>query len=120
MKMSSKGQAEKDSAEATVDLGDTTTTLGEDEKFLADLTTECNQKASDFEKRQELRAGEIEAISKAMEIMSSGAVAGGTQHLPSLVQQGSSFAQLRTNQQSPLQRTVASFLKDRAQKSGSR
>merc|ERR1719393_1225823 len=97
MKSSTKAQAEKDGAQATGDLADTTAALAADEKFLADLTTECNQKASDFEKRQELRAGEIEAISKAIEIMSSGAIAGGKKYLPSLVQQGSSFAQLRAD-----------------------
>merc|ERR1719235_1647637 len=49
-----------------------------------------------------------------------GAVAGGTQHLPSLAQQGVALAQLRADVRSPVQKSVARFLKDRAQRSNSR
>merc|ERR1719247_3377945 len=73
-------------ADAQGDLQDTTTTRAEDEKYLADLTSTCEQKASDFESRQQLRAEEIEAIEKAIEIISSGAVSGNAdKHLPSLI-----------------------------------
>merc|ERR1719281_1812544 len=44
-KSSQKSQREKDKAEAEGDLADTTTTLADDEKYLADLLTECDQKA---------------------------------------------------------------------------
>merc|ERR1719161_272686 len=74
-------------ADAKGDLQDTTTTKAADEKYLADLTSTCSTKASDFESRQQLRAEEIEAVEKAIEIISSGAVAGNAEkHLPSLVQ----------------------------------
>merc|ERR1712224_280268 len=56
------------------DLQDTTTSKATDEKYLGDLTATCSTKASDFESRQALRAQEIEAIEKAIEIISSGAV----------------------------------------------
>lgn len=36
-----------------------------DKKYLADLTATCEQKATDFESRQQLRAEELEAITKA-------------------------------------------------------
>merc|ERR1719420_1351395 len=75
-------------ADAQGDLQDTTTTRDEDEKYLADLTATCEQKASDFESRQQLRAEEIEAIEKAIEIISSEAVQGNAEkHLPTLVQE---------------------------------
>merc|ERR1719460_1716761 len=63
-------------ADAEGDLKDTTGTMEEDKKYLADLTATCEQKASDFESRQQLRAEEIEAVEKAIEIVSSGAVSG--------------------------------------------
>jgi len=58
-------------ADAEGDLKDTTTTRDADVKYLADLTATCEQKASDFEARQELRGEEIVAIEKAIEIISS-------------------------------------------------
>jgi len=113
-------QRTKDQAQAQGDHADTVATLAADEQFLSDLTTECKQKASDFASRQELRAGEIVAVSKAIEIMSGSAVGGGTQHLPSLVQDAIALVQLRSNAQSPLQGRVAVFLKERAVRQNSR
>merc|ERR1719456_45707 len=59
---------------------------------------------------------------KAIEILSSGAVAGSAdKHLPALVQtKKSSLAQLRAAEQSPVQLRVAAFLKDQATKLDSR
>merc|ERR1719345_110024 len=67
-----------------------------------------------------MRAGELTAINKAIEIMSSDKISGGTKHLPSLVQDGVSFAQLRADSRSAIQSRVASFLKDRAERTNSR
>merc|ERR1719311_1470189 len=75
-KAESKAAALQAKADAEGDLKDTTTTRDADQKYLNDLTAECEQKAADFESRQQLRAEEIEAIEKAVEIISSGAVAG--------------------------------------------
>merc|ERR1719476_1151282 len=63
----SETKAKKLQAKATAegDLTDTTTTKNEDAKYLSDLTALCEQKATDFESRQQLRAEEIEAIEKA-------------------------------------------------------
>jgi len=109
-------------ADAEGDLKDTTTTRDADEKYLADLSATCEQKAGDFEQRQELRSEEIEAIEKAIEIIGSDSVSGNAdKHLPSMVQTGKSFAQLRAvvsgdeNQQ-----RVAQFLQEKGQELGSR
>merc|ERR1712217_760883 len=63
-------------AEAEGDLAETTATRDADQKYLDDLTATCTQKAADFESRQELRAGELVAIEKAIEIISSAEVSG--------------------------------------------
>jgi hypothetical protein len=107
-------------ADATGDLKDTTTTMLEDKKYLADLTATCETKASDFESRQQLRADEIVAIEKAIEIISSGAVAGNAEkHLPTMLQKAS-FAQLRSNSATQNQARVAAFLKKKAAELNSR
>merc|ERR1712118_331612 len=107
-------------ADAEGDLKDTTTTRDADAKYLADLTATCEQKSSDFESRQQLRADEIVAIEKAIEIISSGAVAGNAdKHLPSMLQQ-TSLAQLRSDLNVQAQSRVAKFLQSRAKQLNSR
>merc|ERR1719207_264 len=109
-------------ADAEGDLQDTITTRDDDQKYLEDLTATCEQKASDFESRQQLRAEEIEAIEKAIEIISSAAVAGNAEkHLPTLLQSKSaSLAQLRADSRSPTQERVAQYLQDQARHLNSR
>merc|ERR1712125_161566 len=86
-KAETKAQKLQAKADAEGDLKDTTTTRDADAKYLADLTATCEQKASDFESRQQLRADEIVAVEKAIEIISSGAVSGNAdKHLPSMMQ----------------------------------
>jgi len=117
-----KAQRETEKADYSGELADTEATLAEDKKFLADLTAECQQKAVDFEQRQATRQGEIEAIGKAIEIMSSDEVSGGSQHLPGLVQTSAtaSLAQLRSSDRSPALGIAADFLRDRARRTNSR
>merc|ERR1719473_72293 len=122
-KSSFKSQRESDKADFSGELADTQATLAEDKKFLADMTAECEQKATDFEGRQEVRQGEIEAINKAIEIMSSDEVSGaGDKHLPGLVQTTAkvSYVQLRSENRSPAQGIAAGFLRDRAARTSSR
>merc|ERR1719333_1025746 len=109
-------------ADAEGDLTDTTTTRDADSKYLGDLTATCEQKASDFESRQQLRAEEIEAIEKAIEIISSGAVSGNAdKHLPALLQtQASAFAQLRSDLNAQAKARVVSYLNKRAKSLNSR
>jgi len=106
-------------ADATGDLKDTTTTMNADQKYLSDLTSTCETKASDFESRQQLRADEIVAVEKAIEIISSGAVSGNAdKHLPTMIQKGSALAQLRSSTNA--QNRVAQYLSAQATKLNSR
>jgi prefoldin subunit 5 len=119
-KAETKAKTLQHKADAQGDLNDTTTTRDADTKYLADLTATCEQKASDFESRQQLRADEIVAIEKAIEIISSGAVSGNAdKHLPSMLQT-SSFAQLRSDLATQAQARVTKFLKSRAKQLNSR
>merc|ERR1719401_1119354 len=62
------------------------------EKTLADLTTECSEKDMSYQEKQNLRTEEIEAITKAIEILSSPEVAGNAEKYLELVQQGKARA----------------------------
>jgi len=119
-----RAQTEEAKAEAEGDLAQTTADRSEDQAYLADTEALCAQKTSDFEARQKLRSEELDAIRKAIEIISSGAVAGsGEKHLPSLLQirskRSTALVQLRNSQQSPVQAQLAVFLAERAKESGS-
>merc|ERR1719401_73369 len=123
VEIKSSTKAKKLAAKATAegDVADTTATRDEDSKYLNDLVATCEQKATDFESRQQLRAEELEAVAKAIEIISSGAVAGNAEkHLPSLVQ-SASFAQLRASvSEGSRQARVAEYLQSRASSLSSR
>merc|ERR1719491_322941 len=105
-------------ADAQGDFKDTSATRDADAKYLADLTATCEQKASDFESRQQLRADEVVAIEKAIEIISSGAVSGNAEkHLPTMLQKGktSSLSQLRADLNMQAQARVAQHLRSKAE-----
>merc|ERR1719168_385072 len=120
-----RAETQQNKADLEGELAQTTADRDEDQKYLDDTVALCSQKTADFESRQKLRGEEIDAISKAIEIMSSQAVAGsGDKHLPALLQihnkQPKSFAQLRSSSMNPVQQKVVSFLNEQARKSGSR
>jgi hypothetical protein len=110
--------AKKQAAKATSegDLQDTTATRDADQKYLADLTATCDQKSSEFEARQALRAEELVALGKAIEIISGGAVAGNAdKHLPSLLESRSPvLAQLRVDSTSGNRAATVRYLKTQA------
>merc|ERR1719335_499557 len=83
-----KAQKLQAKADAEGSLTDTTTTRDDDQKYLTDLVGTCEQKAADFADRQKLRAEELVAINKAIEIISGEAVSGASEkHLPQLLLQ---------------------------------
>jgi len=121
-KTSMKAKRLGDAATAKGDKKVAETSLAADEKTLSDTLAECKATSEDFENNQVTRAGEIKAIKKATEILSSDSVAGNAEkHLPKLIQNSPAFAQLRANSADPeVTKRVAEFLQARAQKIGSR
>jgi len=120
-KISFIGQKGEAKGTAASERQDTIATRDADMKFLADTEATCEQKKADFEARQQLRAEEIEAIEKAIEIISSGDVAGNAdKHLPSLIQLGSSFVQTSSELQNEHQHSVVEFLRAQAKSLDSR
>merc|ERR1719174_111430 len=120
-KAATKAKRLQQKADGEGDLTDTTTTRDDDAAYLSDLVGTCEQKGTDFLARQELRAEELEAVNKAIEIISSGAVSGAAdEHLPGLIQSGTAFAQLRAQTMTPTQAKLQQFLQNRASKTGSR
>merc|ERR1719378_1308999 len=107
-----KAGKEADAATDKGSLADTMSSKAEDEKYLEDLVAQCEQKSNDFTSRQQLRAEELEAIQKAIEIISSPEVAGNAGKHLSLIQ---SFA-LRASHKSKgrVSPTVVAYLQGRA------
>jgi hypothetical protein len=78
-----KAKRLEDAAAAKGDKEVTEASKEKDESVLSDTLAECKQTSDEYEKNQVVRAGEIKALSTAIEIISSGDVAGmGDQHLP--------------------------------------
>jgi len=73
------------------ELADETETRDDNKEFLSEMVSTCEKKADEFEQRQQLRADEHAAVSKAIEILSSKSVSGNAEkHFP---QDHESFAQ---------------------------
>jgi predicted nucleic acid-binding Zn-ribbon protein len=104
------------SAELKGQLADTKDGLAVDEKYLADMKATFKAKSAAFADNQRVRAEEVEAIQKAVEILSSPAVQGhADKYLPKLIQKSISLLQLGSaSERNHAKDRVASFLKDRA------
>jgi len=111
-------------ATAKGDLKNTQDALAEDEETLSDTLTSCHSRAEEFEKNQVVRAGEVKAVVKAVDILMSDAVSGtADKHLPQLAQVVSSLVQLRGNESpedSQRREQLVEFLQGRARTSGSK
>jgi len=80
----------QESEAAAADLSVVTATRADDAKYLTDMTATCKQKAVEYKDRQEVRTEEIQALEKAIELLSSEDVSGAAEkHLPA-----AAFAQL--------------------------
>mmetsp|Transcript_21705 Transcript_21705/g.67724 ORF Transcript_21705/g.67724 Transcript_21705/m.67724 type:complete len:683 (+) Transcript_21705:68-2116(+) len=62
---------DKENAESKEDLEDTRSQLAADEEFLATLKSKCSRTDKEFEVRQKARQVEMEAVSKAIAVLSS-------------------------------------------------
>jgi peptidoglycan hydrolase CwlO-like protein len=105
-------------AQAEADVAETTAARNADQKYLDDLNATCAKKTADFEARQKLRAEEIVAIEKAIEIIASAEVSGNADtYLPTLVQtkKGAALAQFATDAESVTRSRVTLFLQSQAQ-----
>jgi len=102
----------------TGDLKSQNALLTSDTTYLQKLKSTCAMQASDFASRQQLRTEEIEAIEKAMSIISSDNVSG--KGADQVMKAATSFGQLRSSLNTQMQSRVSEFLKDRADKLNSR
>merc|ERR1719163_281196 len=122
-KTQSKAQRLADIESFTQEVESTSATLKTDEKYFADLNVQCQTKSEEFDARQKMRAEELEAIAKAIEVMSGDTVSGAAEtHLRTFVQTRS-LALLRAqaaSERSAAVHRVMIFLQGRAKKAESR
>jgi septal ring factor EnvC (AmiA/AmiB activator) len=109
-----KAGKEEEAASDKGSLADTTASKAEDTTYLEDLNTQCEQKSSDYEQRQQLRAEELEAIEKAISIIASPEVSGASETHLGLAQ---SFSLLRAAQKGKSTGpSVVSYLQNNAER----
>jgi hypothetical protein len=114
-KSEQRAQRLGDHARETDDAAASSATLKNDEEYMADLTAQCQTKAGEFDDRQQMRQEELEAIAKAIDIMSSGTVSGAAAaHLPSFGLRASSVQSVQSAKR------VAAFLRVQAEQTNSR
>jgi len=120
LKSETKAKKLQAKADAEGDLTDTTTTRDADVKYLADLIAMFELKAADFESCQQLRAKELEAVAKAIEITSSNDASGNeVKHLPSLVQK-TALTQVRASTRGETQQLAIEYLQIQGKRLDSR
>jgi hypothetical protein len=87
----SKASKEQETALLFGQATQTAAVKASDEKLLSDTTTGCSEKKLSFEEKQHLRAEEIQALEKAIEVLSSEMVQGAAaKHLAAALPQKSS------------------------------
>jgi len=116
-----KAKNKQASIEKSKDLAEVTGVRQADEKYLGDLTSLCDQKTTEFKARTKLRDEEIEALDKAVEILSGDDVGDADTRVQSFVQTktAKSLAQLRSSSSSPNTRRLIEFLRTEAVRLGS-
>jgi len=109
-----KAKRASESAKAKGDLADTQGDLAADEKTLADMKATFASKTATYKNNQQVRSDELEAIAKAIEIISDQSVAGSAaKHDLGLTQ--TSFLQLGSARSRMTARdSAAAFLQKRA------
>ncbi|CAE7808017.1 CPK2 [Symbiodinium sp. CCMP2456] len=116
-KLKEKASISEQKAKDESELADTTSTRKEDAKYKKDLELSWEERAAEFKSRQKLRGEELEALGKAIDIISGDAVTGSAgKHLPGLLQSGTAMAVVSVNRslRTPNFRKVADFLQEKA------
>merc|ERR1740117_1209825 len=108
-----KAKRSRESAQAKADLASTQKELAEDEKTLAHPKATFAAKSDQFKANQEVRKAELEAIGKAIEIISDPSVSGSYSEHVNLAQTKTSLLQVRSAQRST--RRLTAFLQKKAQ-----
>merc|ERR1719335_1879174 len=110
-----KAKRSEESASAKASLAATKKELAEDEKTLADMTATFAAKSDQFKANQEVRKAELEAIGKAIEIISDPSVAGSYGEHINLAELKTSFLQIRSaSSRAASRERVVSFLEKKA------
>merc|ERR1719199_1353684 len=91
-----KAKLSGESKSAQEDLANTKADLAEDQKTLSDVKVTFSEKKGQFEANQEVRAQELEALSKAMEIIANHNVSGSYSKHVKFVQKPLNFLQERS------------------------
>merc|ERR1719298_154074 len=114
-KASMKAQRASESGAAKGKLAATKTALADDEKMTAEIAATYKAKSAQYEENQKVRKAELEAIAKAIEIVSDPSVAGSYSEHVNLAQTRTSLLQIRSarSRVSSRQR-VAAFLQRKA------
>lgn len=108
-----KASAAETSASAKGSLAETRASLAEAETVLKDLKATYAAKSSTFAENQKVRAAELEAVDKAVEILSDPSVKD-TRSLLQLPGRGLSLLQVRAQSRSTIRGKAASYLQARA------
>jgi len=118
LKAKTKASREETAAAAKGELSQTTASRDEDATYLEDLNAQCESKSNDYAERQQLRAEELEAIQKAIEIINSPEVSGNEDKHLNLVE--TSFLLRASTRVDPTQQEVVAYLQSRANKYSSK
>lgn len=124
-KATEKANKEQSAATSKASLEATSNARKSDSSYLADLTSQCQTKNQEFQTRQKLRTEEIEALSKAVEVLSTTVTPNAEKYLPggaSFLQRakavkGVSLIQAASNSKArDVQHKLALFLREKAEK----
>jgi len=110
-----KAQLLQQKATDEADLAEAQGNLKADSKYKKDLETTWAKRSSEFKARQQLRKEELEALAKATEIVSGGAVSGASEKHLSLVQRATALASLPSRLRGINRDGLAKLLQERAQ-----
>eukprot|EP00933_Yihiella_yeosuensis_P061163 TRINITY_DN63991_c0_g1_i1.p1 TRINITY_DN63991_c0_g1~~TRINITY_DN63991_c0_g1_i1.p1 ORF type:complete len:669 (+),score=226.54 TRINITY_DN63991_c0_g1_i1:93-2099(+) len=73
-KLQDKAKALQDSGDKKAEVEETVSTRDDNKKYLAQVSSTCKSKASDFDERSKLRKEELETLGKAIELISKDTV----------------------------------------------